>query len=73
MDSIKVDRRYDLLVRFADSPVPIKVFNVCHIGTEGGLLRINTDGGHADGGKTFFWPLIHVFQIEVLARRGVDK
>ena len=64
-------RRMDIRIYFSDSPSPIDVLNVCHIGTEGGLLRVITDGGHDEGGETQWWPLSAVFNIRLLARREI--
>lgn len=62
------NRRMNIRIYFKDSPSPIDVTNVCHMGTEGGLLRIVTDGGHDHGGETQWWPLIHVFSVRLLSR-----
>jgi len=48
----------DVRIYFDDSPSPIEIYNVCHLGTEGGLLRIITDGGEQQ-----WWPLCKVFNI----------
>ena len=55
-------------IYFTDSPSPIDVENVCHIGTEGGLLRVITDGGYDAGGETQWWPLMHIFNIRLTGR-----
>jgi len=70
--SFKNKRRCDLMIYFSDSPSPVEVEGVCHIGTEGGLLRIVTDGGHDSGGQTQWWPLMHVFNIRLIRRYEVD-
>lgn len=61
-------RILDLRIYFSDSPTPVDVPNVCHIGTEGGLLRIITDDGESQ-----WWPLVHVFRIQQLACREALK
>ena len=65
-------RRMDLRIYFMDSPSPIDVLNVCHLGTEGGLLRIITNGGPSQGGGTQWWPLCNIFNIRVLAQREAE-
>ena len=64
-------RRMHLLIYFKDSPSPIEVENVCHLSTEGGLLRVITSGGADEGGETQWWPLCHVFNIRMLSRSSV--
>jgi hypothetical protein len=61
MSDFSNTRRLKLRIYFTDSPSPIEVENVCHIGTEGGLLRIITES------ETQWWPLCHVFNIRKLA------
>ena len=75
--SFENNRRMDLTIYFTDSPSPLEVKNVCHMGTEGGLLRVITDGGHDVGGQTQWWPLCHVFNIRLdrrykTAMKGTD-
>ena len=72
MGHFQNNRRSDITIYFSDSPSPIEVKNVCHIGTEGGLLRIITDGGYDNGGETQWWPLCKVFNIRLNARRTVE-
>ena len=68
----KNNRRMNIRIYFSDSPSPIDVRNVCHMGTEGGLLRIITDGGLDAGGETQWWPLSAVFNIRLLSRNTVN-
>lgn len=64
--AFKNTRRMSLRLYFGDSPSPIEVEDVCHLGTEGGLLRIITTS--PDGGtETQWWPLQHIFNIRLLS------
>jgi len=63
MSNFHNTRRYDLTVYFSDSPCPLEIHNACHLGTEGGLLRIVTEDG-----ETQWWPLCNVFNIRKMNR-----
>lgn len=63
MTDFSNNRRMKLVVYFTDSPSPIEIDNVCHLGTEGGLLRVITAGGEVQ-----WWPLQHIFNIRQTAR-----
>ena len=69
MSDFKNRRRMHLKIYFKDSPSPIEIENVCHLGTEGGLLRVITNGGREAGGETQWWPLCHVFNIRMLSAK----
>ena len=56
--AVENNRRMDITIYFDDSPSPVQVKNVCHIGTEGGLLRIIYDDDQCQ-----WWPMIKVFNI----------
>lgn len=60
-------RRVDLKIYFKDSPTPLWVENVCHIGTEGGLLRIMTTSPEGEV-ECQWWPLCNVFNIRQIGK-----
>lgn len=64
MSDFKNTRRMTLKIYFSDSPSPIEVENVCHLGTEGGLLRVITASGECQ-----WWPLCNVFNIRQIDRK----
>lgn len=59
----KNTRRMNLVIYFTDSPSTLEVENVCHMNTEGGLLRIITADGECQ-----WWPLLSVFNIRQTKR-----
>lgn len=69
--AVSSNRRMKLRVYFKDSPSPVDVSDVCHLGTEGELLRIVTGGGADKGGETQWWPLCHVFNIRMMERTEI--
>lgn len=63
------NRKVDIRIYFADNPSPLDISNVCHIGTEGGLLRVAyNDGNTPETIETQWWPLAHVFNIRLVKK-----
>jgi hypothetical protein len=60
------NRRMHIMIYFKDSPSPLEITDVCHIGTEGGLLRIIWSNGEGEQ----WWPLCHVFNIRRIEKKG---
>ena len=59
--SVTKSRRINITIYFRDSSMPIEVYNVCHMGTEGGLLRVIYDEGEQQ-----WWPLCNIFNIRLI-------